>query len=263
MRILKVLVTIVVIATVYYLFPLVWYDESSLPKIVLVNQIENAEVTKLTTLGVVRISNLERDTYGLNPLIKNEKLSLAAEMKVDDMLKNQYFAHVSPSGDEASDLVESTGYSFIAVGENLATGDFKDDKNLVSGWMNSPGHRKNILHPGYLEIGVAVGRGIFEGREVWMAVQIFALPDHACPKPDQNLFAVISSNKEQLSSIRQDLEELERGVGLMIPGEGNKILEYNTAVYEYNSLLERTMEMIRDYNLQIQLRNECISSYGF
>ena len=259
MRTLKVLVIIVVIATVYYLSPLIWYDESPLPKVVLVEQSE----TNLTTSGIVWISNLERGSYGLDPLIKNEKLSLAAEMKVDDMFKNQYFAHVSPSGDEASDLVELTGHSFIVVGENLATGDFKDDKDLVSGWMNSPGHRKNILHPGYLEIGVAVRRGIFEGQEVWMAVQIFALPDHACPKPDQSLFVVISSNKEQLSSIREDLEELGKGVGLMIPEEGSKILEYNTAVYEYNALLERTVEMVKNYNLQVQLRNECISSYGF
>ena len=259
MGIFKASAIVVVIVASVYLFTSDSYN-NLFPRI---TPIEEPDITELTALEIVRIGNLERTAYGLEPLIANEKLSRAAEMKIDDMFKNQYFDHVSPSGEEASDLVGFTEYSFLAVGENLATGDFKDDKDLVSGWMDSPGHRENILSPGYLEIGVAVRRGIFNDQEVWMAVQIFALPDHACPKPDQNLLATISSNQKQLSSIKEDLEELQKEIELTPPRDGDKILKYNEMVYRYNSLSGKTQEMVEDYNFQIKLRSECISSYGF
>lgn len=263
MRILKASAIVVAIAASFYLFASVSYDDNLLLKIISTEEPDITETSELMASEIVRIGNLERINHDVEPLILNERLSTAADMKIDDMLENQYFDHISPSGDEAGDLVESTEYAFIAVGENLATGDFKDEEDLVSGWMDSPGHRENILNPGYLEIGVAVRKGVYDGREVWMAVQIFALPDHACPKPDRNLFATISSNEERLSSIREDLEEFRKEIESTIPRDRDKVLEYNEMVYEYNSLSDETQEMAGNYNLQVESTNECISSYGF
>jgi uncharacterized protein YkwD len=92
------------------------------------------------------------------------------------MFENQYFAHESPTGEKVSDLAKKFGYDFLLIGENLAMGNFSSDEDLVLAWMESPGHRENILNEKYQEIGVAVKKGIFEGKEVWIAVQHFGLP---------------------------------------------------------------------------------------
>ena len=66
-------------------------------------------------------------------------------------------------------------------------GNFKNDQDLVSAWLNSPGHRANILNTRFTEIGTAVLKGFYEGREVWMAVQEFGLPLSSCPNPDSKV----------------------------------------------------------------------------
>src|SRR3989344_2386836 len=130
----------------------------------------------LTADGVLSWTNKEREKAGLPDLAPNQKLTASALAKVRDMFKNQYFAHESPAGKGAGDLAEAEGYDFILIGENLALGNFEGDKALVEAWIASPVHRANILGSRYKEIGIAVGRGMFGGRETWLAVQHFALP---------------------------------------------------------------------------------------
>jgi uncharacterized protein YkwD len=220
--------------------------------------------SKLTVSGVVEQTNLQREQNGLNALHYNVKLEAAAEAKVDDMFKNQYFEHESPDGKSPADIIKAEGYEFITVGENLALGNFKDDKTLVQAWMDSPGHRANILNSKYFEIGVAVRKGTFEGKEVWLAVQEFGAPLSTCPGPSSGLKARIDTNRNQLTSMQADLQR--KKAELESSRYGNEE-QYNKAVEEYNdlaesinTLAEKTQSMVEDYNESVAKFNSCLES---
>ena len=91
------------------------------------------------------------------------------------MLEKQYFDHVSPTGEQASDLAENVGYHYKIIAENIGTGDFLNNQKIVDGWMQSPGHRENILSTEVREIGAAVLKGKMKGSVTYIAVQIFGL----------------------------------------------------------------------------------------
>lgn len=217
----------------------------------------------LTKEGVIYWTNVQRKNYGLLPLKENEFLNQSAELKLNDMFKKQYFAHTSPEGIELKDLVKKVGYEFILIGENLAMGNFKNDENLVLAWMESEGHRENILNEKYQEIGVAVGQGIFEGKKVWIAVQHFGKPISACPQPNENLKMAIEENKKKLESLEKILNELRNEIEREKPkwqkDSKEKIEKYNNLVEEYNLILKQTQRLIFQYNNQVQLFNECAS----
>ncbi|MDP3997281.1 MAG: CAP domain-containing protein, partial [bacterium] len=131
---------------------------------------------QLTSAGILRATNLHRGENNVAALTANTVLDKAAQAKLADMFAKQYFEHVSPDGAGPGDVVENAGYQFIRVGENLALGNFADDTELVQAWMDSPGHRANILYSGFSQIGIATTRGTYEGQQVWIAVQEFGLP---------------------------------------------------------------------------------------
>jgi len=218
----------------------------------------------LTRVGVIQWTNAQRAKYGLPPLKENPRLDVSAELKVQDMFEKQYFAHLSPSGEGVKDLAEVVGYEFIAIGENLALGNFQNDETLVQGWMDSPGHRANILNPSYQDIGVAVQKGQFEGRSVWLAVQHFGRPLSACPQPDENLKAQIDSNQNEIEKLQANLLKLEAEIKNMKPKRGpaytQKIEEYNALVSQYNNLVDQTKSLITNYNNQVNLFNQCVTS---
>jgi len=224
---------------------------------------EEAPEAFLTQTGVIEWTNLQREKYGLPSLKESAKLNLGAELKVQDMFQNQYFGHESPSGEGVADLAENFTYKFLAIGENLALGNFQNDKALVDGWMNSPGHRANILSSSYQEIGVAVGEGIFEGKTIWLAVQNFGLPLSVCPQPDLSLKEKINENQKQTLEFQRELLALEVEIRTTRPKKRNKeylkkIEKYNILVSQYNSLVEETKVLINKYNSQVNLFNQCV-----
>ena len=104
--------------------------------------------------SIVDAMNRERRAHGLGPLKLETRLSLAAQDRVGDMLRKGYFDHVSPDGLDPFTWVRKRGYRFSLVGENLALG-YRTSQSVVTGWMNSPGHRENILKSGFDEVGIA------------------------------------------------------------------------------------------------------------
>lgn len=104
--------------------------------------------------AVVAAMNRERAAHGLGPLTLEPRLSLAAQDRVEDMLDKRYFDHVSPDGVNPFTWVRKRGYRYSMVGENLALG-YRSSQSVVTGWMNSPGHRENILKSGFDEVGIA------------------------------------------------------------------------------------------------------------
>ena len=218
----------------------------------------------LTRDGVIKWTNNQRSKNGLSPLKENKKLNASAEIKAADMLKGQYFEHESPSGVGAGDLFLKVGYDYIASGENLAMGNFKDDQILVQAWMDSSGHRANILNNKYQEIGVAVIEGIFEGKKVWMAVQHFGLPLLSCPSPSQSLKTEIETNQGKLENLQNELKAMEDEIDSIKRRQRDlymqKVEEYGNLVIQYNTLVGETKKIINAYNAQVQAFNNCIEA---
>ena len=116
-----------------------------------------AKAATLSPDKIIEWTNYYREQEKIAPLTKNDLLTTAANTKTNDMFQKQYFEHISPDGTTPAQLVLQTGYNYKATGENLALGDFTDEKDLVDAWMASPGHRANIMNADYVEIGVATG----------------------------------------------------------------------------------------------------------
>ncbi len=119
---------------------------------------------------VVNLVNSERAAQGLTALQKDSRLAALAQQKAEDMAKNQYFSHTSPTYGSAFDMLKAAGYSYKTAGENIAMGQ-KSAASVMDGWMHSSGHRANILHTSYEKIGVGYAVSA-DGMPYW--VQIFA-----------------------------------------------------------------------------------------
>lgn len=102
---------------------------------------------------VIRLVNEIRSQHGLKPLTYDWQLSRVARYKSQDMKDNNYFAHNSPVYGTPFQMIRNFGISFRSAGENIARG-YPTPQAVVNGWMNSSGHRTNILNANYTKIGV-------------------------------------------------------------------------------------------------------------
>ena len=137
-----------------------------------------AELSTITTARIVQLTNAERAEAGLPALTLNAALSAAAAAKAKDMLEHDYFAHISPAGVTPWFWIHNAQYSYQLAGENLAI-DFHEAEDVVAAWMASPSHKENLLHAGYLETGVGVLTGEFEGSTSTVVVHLFGKPETA------------------------------------------------------------------------------------
>jgi len=131
-----------------------------------------ALASEITGVNVIRFVNESREAQGFPGLSESEKLVKVAQDKLDDMIKNNYFAHTSPAGTEPWHWFSKNGYDYQYAGENLAI-NFLTAEEQHKAWMNSPTHRKNILNANYQEIGVAVAAGEINGQTAIISVQEF------------------------------------------------------------------------------------------
>ena len=102
---------------------------------------------------VIRLVNEVRRENGLKALTANWELSRVARYKSQDMLNKGYFSHTSPTYGTPFQMIKAFGLSFRTAGENIARG-YSTPQAVVNGWMNSSGHRANILNASYTQIGV-------------------------------------------------------------------------------------------------------------
>ncbi|MFH1183197.1 MAG: CAP domain-containing protein [Candidatus Moraniibacteriota bacterium] len=154
-----------------------------------------SQTLNITPEEVIKMVNDSRQAGNLEALTVNEKLSQAAQAKVEDMLKENYFAHDSPSGKTPWFWIERTGYDYRYAGENLAM-DFKSVQEQHVAWMTSLTHKKNILNSNFREIGVAVKQGFIEGHLAIITVQEFGTPMSFMPA---SLPKKVSSPQTQLA----------------------------------------------------------------
>jgi uncharacterized protein YkwD len=243
----------------------------------------------LSREAVARLTNRERTVNGLEPLGENQLLNTIAEDRAKDMLEKQYFAHVSPTGEQASDLAQRVGYRYKIIAENIASGMFLTNQKIVDGWMQSPGHRKNILSPEVREIGVSVMKGRMSGQDTWVSVQIFGLQSlpvstRSCTHPPQDLLNQINAKKAELGGLKERFDNLRKELDsekttieldqmlAKKDSKGNhdlnvKIKTYNEKSRWHNESLAEIKakeavlnSMIEEYNRKLQNYKNCQTS---
>lgn len=163
---------------------------------------------------LVDYTNQERVTYNTSPLSTNEKLEQAAILKAQDMAKKGYFAHTSPEGLSPWYWFVKAGYTFTYAGENLAV-NFSDSQDVIDAWMNSPGHRENILNGKFTEIGIATAKGTYKGMDAVFVVQMFGKPlpvvlgetssPDISPQPLQEVVAPTQPQEEPAPELKQEM----------------------------------------------------------
>ncbi len=121
-------------------------------------QPSNSNAIKTMENEVVRLVNIQRSKVGLPALKVNLQLSKVARLKAEDMKNRNYFSHTSPTYGSPFNMMKRFGVSYSAAGENIAQGQRTAAAVMIS-WMNSPGHRQNILNKNYNQIGVGVAKG--------------------------------------------------------------------------------------------------------
>lgn len=129
-------------------------------------------------LAVTELTNQHRQAAGCPPLKLEPRLTQAAQGHSEDMALNDFFSHTGSDGSSPWDRIRAAGYDFVTAGENIAAG-YPDPQSVVTAWMNSPGHRANILNCQFEEIGVGYyylpnDPGQVRYRYYW--TQVFAKP---------------------------------------------------------------------------------------
>jgi uncharacterized protein YkwD len=103
--------------------------------------------------------NVQRSGAGLAALTVDARLMQVARQRAQDMAAKNYFAHTSPTGETAFTILGQSGYAYQLAGENIARNNFPDSESVqvsMNGFMNSAGHRANILEPVFRRVGVGV-----------------------------------------------------------------------------------------------------------
>lgn len=196
----------------------------------------------LSSQEITVLINKERQKNNLAFLETNTQLNEAAQLKAQDMIANDYFAHVSPSGVTPWSWLATVGYNYEVAGENLAI-DFFDAQALVQAWLASPAHRDNILNSSFSEVGVAVTNGEYEGRQTNFCVlmlgdreaQVATVPPkepaestqtvpvaETTSAPVENIKIVQEQTQEKITEL---ISAIEEKIGLKPTGEKLVLVE--------------------------------------
>ncbi len=174
-------------------------------------------VSNIETVDLLTDTNKEREAKGIPALQLNNQLSQAAFLKAQNMFSEQYWAHVSPTGEQPWKWFGDAGYNYSYAGENLAK-NYPTADATVQAWMNSETHRANILKKDYVDVGFAVMDGKLNGENTTLVVALYGAPvttaavqgtaahvtDFSAPSvatATQNPFAYFGSALESLSPV--------------------------------------------------------------
>lgn len=160
-RAISVFILLFLLVKVIFSFNLILVKQSSL-------------FADISAQRIITLTNEVRQQYGLPIVQEDLLLNKAAQEKAQDMFKNKYFGHFSPTNVSPWDWIDKSGYNYYYAGENLAM-NFLDTEEVIKGWLNSPSHRENLLNKDYKDMGIAVVSGDFnnEGINRILVVQMF------------------------------------------------------------------------------------------
>ena len=138
--------------------------------------------TSVSSTGLLQATNSERVRSHTASLTLNSALDAAAQTKANDMASRNYWAHNTPDGQAPWSFIKNSGYAYQLAGENLAYG-FSDAPSVITGWMNSPEHRANLLNDDYEDVGFGVATADnFQGKgHVTIVVAMYGTPQSSAP----------------------------------------------------------------------------------
>lgn len=153
-------------------------------------------------MDIFEIVNAERSSRNISPLSIDGKLMQAAKIHSNNMAAKENMSHTLdiPDVGTLSKRLKFVGYNYSSAGENIAKG-YRNAKDVMTGWMNSPGHRQNILNPNYVAIGIAIST---DKKGSLYYTQEFGSPYRTLYKKSQNYFSpslVVESDQKSMSSI--------------------------------------------------------------
>ncbi len=198
--------------------------------VVFVSFPKNIFFADITKTALVDMLNQARLDSRLQPLIENQKLAMAAQMKAEDMVKKQYFSHTSPQGLTPWYWFLQSGYSYKYAGENLAVG-FYDSQEAFSAWLDSPSHKANILGQNYKEVGTAVLDG-FGPNNAIVVVQLFG-SELIKPVAVKN-----NTEKSNEQALIDSADKNEDGNEKVLSQTTEILIEPLKDIYNYNTLIQ-------------------------
>ena len=154
---------------------------------------------------IIALTNELRQGLKINLLAESPTLNQAAFDKAQDMLLNQYFAHISPENKSLTTWLKSVNYQYDIAGENLAMG-FADASEVMNGWKQSPTHYANLTDTDYKEIGVAMISGPYQDFDTTLVAQYFALP--------ANVSLQVESPKIETAVVNQNNQPVNNNVNV-------------------------------------------------
>jgi hypothetical protein len=194
--------------------------------LILLSSFDLAYASEITVSKVIDLVNKARIGQGLLALPENETLDKIAQNKLEDMIKNNYFAHTSPKGVTPWSWYEKESYDYKYAGENLAI-NFLTAENQQKAWMDSPTHKKNILNPLFQEMGVAVGAGEINNQMAIITVQEFGTlagdagkasnPENFSGKEKNNILKEDQKIAPTVLSVKDETKENYLNFGKDIP----------------------------------------------
>lgn len=200
------------------------------------------DILKAESKEIVSLTNNVRQSLGLEILRENEVLQSAALAKAEDMVVNQYFAHVSPENKGLRYWLSLKGYSYQVAGENLAIG-YASPVEVVAAWKLSPTHYSNLVDPDFNEIGVAMISGNYEGFDTKLVAQMFGFQKTTPPSVEpalpveQNQVAVVNTDEPAVLAEKS----INKATPVIVP----QSLPQPTILTDINNLLsnQKTIEL--------------------
>lgn len=165
--------------------------------------------TEISTSGLLVATNAQRSANGVRLLTNNSQLNAAAQAKAQHMMSNNYWAHVSPDGTQPWWFITNAGYQYLSAGENLAYG-FDTSASTVTGWMNSPSHKANLLNSKYTEVGFGFvnSPNFTEHGPQTIVVAMYGQPQSAAvPAPVASKPTATSTKPAATTPVKQATEE--------------------------------------------------------
>lgn len=163
---------------------------------------------------LLRRVNKARKEANVAPLELDARLTEAAQARADDMAARRYYGHESPEGGDFSEAVRRAGYAYSAVAENIARGQ-ESVAEAVEGWLDSPGHRANLLDPGFTDVGLGFAAGAPGSDHALLWVQLFGRP--ATPTRSEESEAPSAGRGREGLEGRKGSPALRQGLGAPPP----------------------------------------------
>lgn len=161
----------------------------------------------ITAVELLNDTNEQRTKEGKPALRYDEQLSTAAFLKAQDMLRQQYWAHVAPDGTTPWKWFGDAGYNYAYAGENLAK-NFTTTKSTVAAWMASPDHRANILNGHYTDVGFAVMDGTLDGKQATIIVALYGTPASSVAGAAQTSASIAGTSMSPLTRFGLALQSM-------------------------------------------------------